>query len=450
MPAIERIVRINISQQTKAVAQASFGIPLIVGPTDPGWEEGDIVHAYSDADALLDDGFGTTDPEYVWALKLNAQPIAPSQFLVGRRTTAVAQVSTLAVNTADTGDGRTFAFTLNGVVVSHESSGSDTKQDILTGLRTAAIATGAVTGNVTGTGDSALLTLTSTTPGQALSFTAVDSQLTLNTTTPAKGIAADVAAIRAIDDTWYGWVLVEGTDADILQGAAWTEGQKKMFFATSATGAIGDPAATTDVMSKLKASSYRRSPLLWSPGAADLGAVAAWVGGQLPKTPGSNTWAFKTLAGVPADTLTDAQMIAAVGNPVAGLDGKNANVHTVVGGVPITQMGTTPDGDYIDVVIGLDWLEAEMTANVFRYLVASDKIPYTDVGTAVLISGVRKALDDGARNGLVEAASIVVDAQKVADVPANKRANRIAPTITWACRLQGAVHSVPVEGTVTV
>lgn len=448
MPPIDQIVKVDISQSTKAVAQPSFSIPLIVGPTDPGWDPADKVHVYTSAEAMLTDGYDVPDPEYAYALALMSQPITPSQFLVGKRTTPIAQVDTFAVNTPDVG-ARAYAFTLNGTVCTYTSTGADTQQAILTALRTAALATGLVTGAVVGTGSGALLTLTAVAPGAVLAYTAIDTHLTHVALTAPVGVANDIAAIKAQNDTWYGWMVALATDADILQAAAWTEAQKKIFLGTSSSSGIGT-SSTSDVASKMKNAGYARSGVCFSPGASTDGVEAAWMGGQLPQTPGSNNWAFKTLAGIAADSLTDTQRSNAIGNPVAGIAGKNANIHTPVGGVNITQMGTMAGGQFIDITVGVDWLQAVIQTNLFSFLANSPKIPFTDAGTAVLISGVRAAIDQGVNNGLIDPAGISVTADAVADVSTNQRAQRIAPTINFACRLQGAFNAVQVDGTVSV
>jgi Protein of unknown function (DUF3383) len=451
MAAIDQIVNINISQSTQAVAQASFSIPLIVGPTNAGWS--DFVHAYSSPAGMLTDGFTTSSPEYIYALELFEQTLTPTQFYVGHRTAAVAQVDTLAVNTLNTA--HLYAFTLDGVLISYQAVGGDTQQAILTALNaaiTTAFPSGAPTaGVVTGSGSGALLTLTSTQIGLAVTYSAVDSLLTHALVTANNGIATDLANIQGENDSWYGMVGCAFTDADIEQAAAYIQAQKKIFVAVSSTAAIAT-TATTDLGSFLKGKSYTRTALIFTAASyVAEGKDAAWVGGQLPYTPGANNWAFKTLVGCTADTLTQGQQSILIGDPVAGVAGKNVNIYQVVGGVPITEMGTMASGQYIDVTVGVDWLESTLQTNIYSALVNSAKIPYTDKGTGILISAVKAAIDQGVVNGLIDGNSpIIISAPPVLSVSANQRAQRIAPTITFSCRLAGAFNAVVVNGTVTV
>ena len=450
MAALDTLINVNISQQTSTVPTASFQIPLIIGSSMTGWA--DYVHSYTSPASMLDDGFTTSSPEYLYAEELYEQAQSPSEFYVGKRTAAVAQVNTLAVATLSSG--HDYEFTLNGQLIAYTASGGDTQQSILTALL-AAIATAfplsnPVNGVVAGTGSGALLTLTSAVAGQGVSYTLVDSELTLASVTANNGIVDDVLKIINQDSTWYGIVLCSDADNDILQLAAFVEGVKKIFIATSQDSAIAT-SSTTDIASVLKGKSYKRTALLFSPASFNLGIDSAWMGGQLPATPGSNNWAYKTLVGISPDKLSDTQRSICIGDPVAGIAGKNVNIFTTVGGVNITQMGVMVGGQYIDITIGIDWLQSTIQSNIYTALTQSSKIPYTDKGTSILISAVKSAIDQGVVNGFIDGASpISIIAPPVLSVPSSQRANRIAPTISFSCRLAGAYNAVVVSGTVTV
>lgn len=452
MSALDQIININISQNTTAVAQASFSIPLIVGPTANGWS--DFVHAYSSPAGMLTDGYTTSSPEYVYALEMFEQPLAPTQFLVGKRSTAVAQQSTLAVGTL-VATGHDYSFTLNGVLISYTSS-SDTQQSILTALNAAITAafspaTPPTSGVVTGMGSGALLTLTSTEVGQAFTVSAIDPDLTYVITVPNVGIVTDLQNIIGENNSWYGLVGCAFSDADIVEAAAYIETLKKIYIAISSTSAI-TTSATTDVASVLKSKSYKRTGLIYTaPSYVAEGKDAAWVGGQLPYTPGANNWAFKTLVGCTPDVLSQSVQAILIGDPVASVPGKNVNIYQTIGGVNITQMGTMAGGQYIDLTVGIDWLQSTIQTNVYSALVNSAKIPYTDKGTGILISAVNAAIQQGVTNGLIDGTQpIVVTAPLVATVPLSQRANRVSPTISFSCTLAGAFNAIVVNGTVTV
>ena len=59
--------------------------------------------------------------------------------------------------------------------------------------------------------------------------------------------------------------------------------------------------------------------------------------------------------------------------------------------VSITQNGKVAAGEWIDVIRFRDWLQEEITVNVFNALVNSDKVPYTDDGIAIIETQIRQA-----------------------------------------------------------
>jgi hypothetical protein len=321
---------------------------------------------------------------------------------------------------------------------------------LLAAINTAFPTNPPVTGAVTGSGGGALLTLTSSTAGQGVSYSAVDSDLTHALVTPNNGIVNDLQNIIAENNSWYGIALCSNADSDILQLAAYVETLKKIFIAASNDSGI-PLSSNTDILSVLKGLSYTRTALMYSPLSYNKGIEAAWMGGQLPQVPGSNNWAFQSLVGISPDNLTDTAIGNIIGDPIAQVAGKNGNIYTTVGGKNITQMGLMVGGQYIDITIGIDWLVSTLQTNIFQSITSVSKIPYTDKGVGILLSAVKSAIDQGVVNGLIDGDSpITISAPSVLSVPLTQRANRVAPTISFSCRLSGAINAVQVNGTVTV
>lgn len=260
------------------------------------------------------------------------------------------------------------------------------------------------------------------------------------------GIATDLVDIQNESDSWYGVTITDNDDATILAAAAQIETMKKILVVASSSSHI-PTASSDDVMTTLKGLDYKRTALIYTEDKTD-GKEAAWLGGQLPQVPGSSTWKFKQLTGTTPDDFTSSQRVILIGTP--GSNGKNANIYEIVGGVPITEEGWMAGGQFIDITVGLDWLESRMQTNIYAVLVNAPKIPYTDRGAAIIENEVRKTLLEGAANGLIDGSSIEVTAEPVLDQNSNDRANRIYPGINFTCRLAGAFHYVVINGIVTV
>jgi hypothetical protein len=409
----------------------------------------DSIRQYTALSAMVTDGFLTTDPEYVKAAELLEQSLSPPSWFVGRNTASVAQVDTITVNTATSA--HVYTGDINGEAWTYTATGGDTTSTIATAIAAAIMALSSPVQPVTAVAVSAVVTVTANVPGAPFTDTnpGADTKYTIANSTPNHTITTDIAQAQLQNNSWYGLAICSNLDGDIQQVATFVESQVKLFGAVTSTAAVAT-SSTTDIASVLKSQSLKRT-FLFSSNEPTEGKETAWMGGQLPAVPGSNSWAYKTLDGCTEDVLTAAQQGYLIGTPEAGVAGKNVNIYQAVGGVGITQMGWAIGGQYLDITVGIDWLRAQLQTNIFSALVNSSKIPYTDKGTGVLISAVSAAIQQGVQNGLIDGTSpITITAPLVATVPTNQRAARVAPTISFSCRLAGAYNAVVVSGTVTV
>lgn len=258
---------------------------------------------------------------------------------------------------------------------------------------------------------------------------------------PEVDLPDDLAAISAIDDDWYGLTLaLAAADDDVVDVAAYVETQRKLFGVTVSDEEALDPSSTEDLAARLKAGGYARTFAIYSESEF---AAAALMGRCFPLDPGSETWAFKTLAGITPSKLTATQENT--------LRQKSCNWYSTVGGVSITREGVTASGEYIDIVRGVDWLQARMQEAIFGTLVRSPKVPFTDPGIAVVETQVRAVLSMGVGAGLLaEDPAPVVQVPRAQDVPANDRAQRKLTGIRFNATLAGAIHALEIQGTVTV
>ena len=167
--------------------------------------------------------------------------------------------------------------------------------------------------------------------------------------------------------------------------------------------------------------------------------------------PGGETWANKKLAAVTADGLNDGQYQA--------ITNKNGNTFERFRNVSITQNGKVAAGEYIDVIRFRDWLQEEITVNVFNALINRDKIPYTDEGIAVVEAQIRKALQLGVRRGGIAPdeydengntnLGYTVEVPLAASISANQKASRVLNDVKFTARLAGAIHIVKITGSLT-
>ena len=257
-------------------------------------------------------------------------------------------------------------------------------------------------------------------------------------------IDASLNAIANENNDWYGIVVDQALVSSFADVASWVETAKKfaIFWITDVNAY--DPSKSTDLASVLKLANRNRSAVVWHAtpaGGADY-PDAAWMGEGFPYEPGTSTWAYKTLNGVTPDTLLASQETA--------LKAKNCNYYMTVGGVSITQEGKVASGEYIDIIIGTDWIEARLREAVYSALVNNRKIPYDDTGIAMIEGLVKGVLNEAASKGILQADSIAVTVPKYADIPQADKLARKLPDVKFSALYQGAIHSVTINGTISV
>jgi hypothetical protein len=423
---LSQIVKVTIIRGNKSVTRAGFGVPMILSSEATFANE---MRTYTSIDGIAAD-FATSTSVYKWAQRLFGQERKPSRIKVFQATAKVAQVVTVTPTAVDE---FSYSVTINGVEFTFLSDGDATAAEIVTGL-IAAINGGSEP--VTASGTTTLI-LTADVAGNGFSYS-VGTNLSAVLTTANNGVQEDLALAKEADNDWYCLLLTSRNADDQKNAAAWIESQRKIFIAAGNTAAILE-SGSDDVVSFLKAKNYVRTAFLWSGDQAS-GPEAAWAGAVLPIDPGGETWKFKTLAGITADDLTATQETQA--------DTKNANIYVVVAGVSMTAEGVMVQGEFIDVIRFIDWLQAQMEENVFERLVSLPKIPFTNAGIAIVEAEMRKSLEAGIAAGGI--ASYELDIPDVSEISTADKQSRTLPDMKFNAVLAGAIHFVEIDGVVQV
>lgn len=439
---LSQLLNINITRETQAVSQAGFGVALILGPN----KTASGVGTYGSlTDVLAEPGITISTDEYKAAAKYFGQTPKPQKLKIGKSLVKVAQVDTITPTAVDS---HVYVVTINGTNFSFTAGTGTSAAAIVTGL--IALINAGSTG-VTASGTNTLI-LTAQVAGQPFTTSVnADPDLALVHTTANTGVVESLVALQLVDNDWYGLISTFRSDADILQLAAFIETQPKIFGVSGNAAGDIDGASTTDIAYKLKAASYFRTWFEYSGDTVNY-PEAGLFGRALPTIPGSETWAFKTIAGQVVDNLS--------GTAITALKAKNANYYVLVGGRNITLDGKVAGGDYIDIIRLIDAITSDMMTAVFGSLVNNDKVPFTNGGISIVqndIEGVLKkyqksggvAPDDVDSNGNV-IKGYVTSFPKVSDVNVNDRANRILSGATFTARLAGAIQALVLNGTVTV
>lgn len=444
--SLSNIVSVNVSASSQRVARAGFGKPLIVSHS-AAWVERQ--RRYSSLTAVAVD-FASTTPEYKAAAAAFAQDPRPSEVVIGRANDATAKPTQRWKITPVAANSRAYTVTIDGVDYTYTSDASATVAEIVTGL-IALINAATGTHGLVATDGTTHLVLTANAVGawaqvviDDISLFALEQDHAL----PA-GLADALAAIKTESNDFYGLVTTFNSKAYVEGVAAWAEANDKIYVAdTQDTPCITDAlVSATDIMKSMKDLARERTSVIYCP---DNGACAgaAWQGRCLPLDPGSETWKFKTLSGVPVGS--DGAGHSFTATHIANLQAKYGNWYEEVAGRNITQDGKVAADEWIDIVRFIDWTEARLGEDTFAALAANDKVPFTDKGAAVLESVVRAVLREGQKaGGIAFDPAPIVSVPKVATVSAANRAIRHMPDVEFEATLQGAIHQVTITGRVT-
>ena len=447
MGDISRICQVDISLNTTGISTEGFSTLLCVGAHAHTLPR---VSTYTSASDMIADGFSDTDPLYLMVADAFSQTPKPSMVKVGRR-----QVSALDITVAKVTSAGVYTVKVNSLNANSETvtktytytNSGGTAAAIATALQnlisndTKAVVTATVTNEV--------ITVTGKT--DAAFAIEITNNMTQTVKTVDETIAETMTEITSYDNGWYGWALADRTQENIIAAANWTETVRKLFGTSIAEAGAYNPDSITDTGYLLYNGNYYRTHWWYHKDANTDFPETAVMARCFALEPGGETWANKKLAAVTADGLNDGQYQA--------ITNKNGNTFERFRNVSITQNGKVAAGEYIDVIRFRDWLQEEITVNVFNALINRDKIPYTDEGIAVVEAQIRKALQLGVRRGGIAPdeydengntnLGYTVEVPLAASISANQKASRVLNDVKFTARLAGAIHVVKITGSLT-
>ena len=264
----------------------------------------------------------------------------------------------------------------------------------------------------------------------------------------ADALIAAIEELRDVDDDFY-FILTDVTDDECVKALCqWAEGtapteaelgagvedHRKFYFGQTAN--------------KEYANDYGRSAVFYSEAPYTEWADAAWVGCVAPFWPQSVTWKWKVPDGVEVADLRDSERDVLENNRVNFMTEEYKHAYV--------KNGICGDGNFVDNVLGADYITYQMRENLYRIFMENPKIGYNDGGFALVADSVFDAL-----NRAVDLEIISVDAEsgsgnftvtvpKLADATEEQITNRRMPDIYWEAELDGAIHSAKVSGVLSV
>jgi hypothetical protein len=449
MATLTDYVQITITRDTVGITAPGYGTPLVLGYSAT-WA--DRIRFYEDLPSMVTDGFATDSPEYLAVQAMLSQNPRPVQVAVGKGLLKPTQVYVVGVNSVANTTNYVVTVAGHGVTtttLTYTSDSSATNDEIVAGLVTAlnGVVGKNYTAVATGSAGSQVVTITASSAGEWFSIAIDDPAFLSNKQTQADpGIATDLAAILNANPGFYGVYTTFNSQAIVAATAAWVEANTRIYvpdvpetLAVTTTGGSGGSADTLDA---LHTSNYARTLGAYHPSPVNM-LGAAWLGKMLPLDPGSATWKFKTLGGVAFTKYTTTQR--------NNLLSRQANGYENVAGLSVTFEGTSADGEYLDAIVGDDWVTTDMQVRILTVMAAANKTEFEDTGIARVEAAVRATLKEAVRRKIYAASPRPqVTVPLAANVSTADKSTRTLPDIKWTATRSGAIHKTKVQGTVSL
>lgn len=184
---------------------------------------------------------------------------------------------------------------------------------------------------------------------------------------------------------------------------------------------------------------------------------ASYTGNVGPFYPKNVTWKFKRPQDGNASTSEGAKLISLPKLTEGQRDQLNenhVNYLTEEYKRQYVKEGVCLNGEFIDTVLGGDWIAKRMRDLLYDILLNNANVDYDDAGFALIATAVSQTLAEAAdvdhnivaRDQESKAGIFTVNIPTYAESTEEQRRNRVMPDITWEALLCGAVHQVKTKG----
>lgn len=275
----------------------------------------------------------------------------------------------------------------------------------------------------------------------------------------AETFSAAIAAIESVNDEWYAITGIKKyRDVSVTEDMAdETESRRKMFLLTTNDVNVLTLGSTSTFSYYLKNNNYKRSATIYHNNAT-LYPDLSWLGQQLPKNLGSTNWAYKTFAGIAEGAQVDIPPVALTQAQIDAALDVNCNVYTSTLGSDFVFFGTMgggrnadKEGEFIDIIRNIDFLQARTEEQLLSLLLEKDIIPMTNAGITIVDNRLKSALETyGVEQNILVSGTVETTFPKRSEISQSDRDDRLLPDGTFQAELQGGINTVIIRGIVYI
>lgn len=485
--SVSRLINVTVDLTPPLAQFPNFNTCLVLTDSDV-IDVTTRMREYSSVTGVATD-FGTDGPEYAAAVLWFGQSPQPTTLLIGRwvdeasagqlYTGALAEENQV-VGPWNAINNGAFKITIDGVGP-QEVGGLDFSASANMNAVAAVIESGMPGGTATVVWDStnSRFVITSVTTGVAsiISFLTAPAAGTdisemmagLSTSSgayQADGLVAQTALETVVifdnlfSNQFYGLVIPQASDEDHVAVSGYVEATQPAHFYGVTTQDANTLVAGNDtcVAALLAADEPNHTAVQYSSSSAYaiMSALARILTTNWQANNSTITLMYKSEPGVEAEALNDSQATA--------VEDKNCNVFVEYNNeTAIIQYGVVSSGQYVDSVIGADWLRAAVQTAIYNSLYGTTtKVPQTDGGMNSIATQIETICAQGVANGLLapgqwNAAGFgqlkqgdyldkgyYIYAPPISSQSQTDREQRKSVPFQVAAKLGGAVHTVEV------
>ena len=268
-----------------------------------------------------------------------------------------------------------------------------------------------------------------------------------------------VSAIESSNNEWYALGVVKALrDIQFTEDLADAiESRRKIALFTTNDANVAVLGSTASLSYALKTKNYKRTGIAYHNN-TNVYPEWSWMGQQLPKDAGSTNWSYKKLSGISEGASQDILPVSLTSAQIDACQDVNTNVFTETLGASFIYFGTMiggknadKDGEFIDIIVAVDFLQARAEEGLMSLLLEKDVIPFTDGGISIVDTRLKSVLQTyGVNQAILVEGSVVTNFPKRSEVSQSDRDNRLLPNGTFTAELSGAVDTIVVRGTLSI
>lgn len=432
---------VSVVLATASATRAGFGTPIFISSNRSVLNR---VGVYASASDVADD-FGSGSPTHQAALQYFSNTPSVPNILIGRREAVgtytpvnmVAGSSHKLTVTVDGGDAVTVEYTfVDG------QTAEDVVNAFVSGINGDTEVAAKVTAGLSGTGSSAVLTMT---PVSASDNYTVTKTTNVDASFTSTESAADViAAIQDETDAFYFVTAEDHSETFVMEMAAVVQAMNKQYFVSTQTFTTLTPynESVTDLAGKLKTNNYDRTVHIWDEEADTKFPECTFAGKNAPYSPDETAvvWYGQELPGLSVALnqtgfeLTPTQW--------GYLNARNSSfiASTTLG--PRVIGGKTSGNKWIDDIRTADCMAARVqeALDTLTLNVPGTKVPGGKAGVVAVENAIKGALNPFIQSGAIS--KYTIDSSKASI----DQVTRKLSGLTFTCILRGAIVQVDATG----